>query len=309
MENKITSSRVFSSVDTAWANALMLLLERQVEADSRDGSVSAEIVGFETVIDASKQNLLITNTRRKMSHAYASAELLWYLSGQSNIGMISYYAPSYANYANVHGHAHGAYGPRVMPQMNKIIKTLDDDKTSRQAVISVWHPSDLNMISYTQDMPCTLSLQFIVRDHALHCITTMRSNDVWKGFPYDTFAFMCMQRIIAAHLDIDIGLYFHRVGSLHLYTRNLKAAIESLEGAGTGDTPMGWRLDDTLTTCDIAVAAEQDVRLKNYVPCNVDALGDMMQWCVKQCSQFISKKRGSDADLCRCRSCRQNNNN
>ena len=54
----------------------------------------------------------------------------------------------------------------------------------------------------------------------------MRSNDLWLGFPYDVFQFTCMQVLMSMELGIELGSYTHIAGSLHIYERDFKKALE-----------------------------------------------------------------------------------
>jgi thymidylate synthase len=69
----------------------------------------------------------------------------------------------------------------------------------------------------------------MVRDDALHMLTSMRSNDVSLGFPHDVFCFTMIQEIIAADLSVQVGTYKHAVGSLHLYEEKAAEARQFLE--------------------------------------------------------------------------------
>ena len=55
-------------------------------------------------------------------------------------------------------------------------------------------------------------------------MTTMRSNDIYLGFPYDVFVFTMIQRYVAGAIDMEVGPYHHHVGSMHLYDTNSEAA-------------------------------------------------------------------------------------
>jgi len=163
-------------------------------------------------------NVVVSPTRR-FSPSYACAELLWLLSGANSLEMILEYAPSYSKYSD----GFGIYGPRWLKQFGPLVDLLKKDPTTRRAVISLWRESDLTEQDRT-DLPCTLSLQFLVRKHTLDLIVTMRSNDVWLGLPNDVFVFTCIQAMVAGELGANIGEYHHRVGSLHLYSRDFDKA-------------------------------------------------------------------------------------
>lgn len=118
---------------------------------------------------------------------------------------------------------HGAYGPRIRDQIPRVIERLADDPGTRQAVVTVWDPAyDLQDRA---DIPCTTTLQFLIRHGKLQMVTTMRSNDVWLGFPYDVFQFTLLQKTIANCLGIEAGMYIHLVGSLHLYEKDVEASL------------------------------------------------------------------------------------
>jgi len=75
----------------------------------------------------------------------------------------------------------------------------------------------------SKDVPCTLSLQLLIRDRRLHMVVNMRSNDVVWGLPHDVFSFTCLQEVLMLELREagvpvdDLGAYHHHAGSLHVY--------------------------------------------------------------------------------------------
>lgn len=128
----------------------------------------------------------------------------------------------------------GAYGVRAHGMVRRVVEQLELDADSRQAVITIFD-SNRDLGARTSDVPCTLSLQFLLRDDYLHMITTMRSNDVWRGLPYDLMQFIMLQHVIADHFEVDIGTYTHNVGSLHMYDSDIAAAEPVLQSGGAGD--------------------------------------------------------------------------
>jgi thymidylate synthase len=101
-------------------------------------------------------------------------------------------------------------------QWEHLKKLLRADVNSRQAVIHIKDASN----EPTKDTPCTVALQYSIREGKLYATTYMRSNDIWRGFPYDVFAFTCFQVKLAMELGVDVGTYTHIAGSLHLYERD-----------------------------------------------------------------------------------------
>lgn len=231
----------YFNVDDMWCDTLKYLLACGQQLDSRAGPC-IEMTGYSATLTNVNATLLM-NKRRKLSPHYACAELLWYLSSNASIDMISAYAPQYVAFAE-NGRAFGAYGYRnysnlwqrdgsqggTESQLELVIKHLQQDPNTRQAVMTFWEANDLThaIKKDHKDLPCTLALQFLLRDGRLHLIATMRSNDAWLGLLYDVFAFTSLQWIVAMALDVETGTYTHQVGSEHLYERNWKAAEEAI---------------------------------------------------------------------------------
>lgn len=118
---------------------------------------------------------------------------------------------------------HGAYGPRLYGRLEQLIQLLEKDPDSRQAVLTIYDSrQDLNVAA--KDIPCTLSLQFFVREEKLCMRVNMRSNDVWLGLPYDLVQFAALQGAVAKALDLPMGWYSHAVGSMHLYASDYEQA-------------------------------------------------------------------------------------
>src|SRR5690606_23406544 len=146
-------------------------------------------------------------------------ELAWYLAGSNSLEFIEYYIPAYEKSSDDKKTIHGAYGPRLVgkgekDQLKNVIKILKKKPSSRQAVIQLFDAADI--LEDHLDIPCTCTLQFLIRGGKLHMFTSMRSNDVFLGLPHDIFAFTIIQEIMARSLGCDLGDYKHFVCSLHL---------------------------------------------------------------------------------------------
>lgn len=170
----------------------------------------------------------LSRSKRRSPIFSALGEWLWYLSGTDEVAPIAHYIPMYEKFA-VAGRVEGAYGPRLFGDGRRLIEVVDrlrGKQDSRQAVIQLFEHSDL---SNQKDIPCTTTLQFFLRDRALHLAVTMRSNDAYRGLPHDIFAFTMIQEMVARCLDAEVGTYVHFVGSLHLYDSDAAAATEFLD--------------------------------------------------------------------------------
>jgi thymidylate synthase len=100
-------------------------------------------------------------------------------------------------------------------QIDNVVKLLRRKPTSRQAVVQLFNAEDL--LKDFSDIPCTCTMQFLVRKGSLHMVVHMRSNDAFLGLPHDVFAFTFIQELISRSLGLRLGTYKHMVGSLHVY--------------------------------------------------------------------------------------------
>lgn len=159
----------------------------------------------------------------------------------------------------------GAYGARAHGGIGDVVELLKRDPDSRQAVITFFDSKrDLNRSKL--DIPCTISAQFLLREHIdgpdledrnfyLDLGISMRSNDLWLGTPYDFIQFGILQASVAQMLRARVGRYVHRVGSLHLYERDeSKALAVSWSGAPPMPFPL-W--GGTGTVADIQSRARK----------------------------------------------------
>ena len=156
------------------------------------------------------------------------------MSGSDRLDFIEYYIRDYRKFLGLPPDAEkasGAYGPRLFGadgQIPKVIQLLKDKKTdTRQAVVQIFRAEDL--APPNTDVPCTCTLQFLPRRGSLHLFTSMRSNDAYLGLPHDVFAFTLIQELVARSVSLEVGQYFHAVGSLHLYEKDEGRAKQYLE--------------------------------------------------------------------------------
>ena len=224
----MVSMAQFKSVNEAWEYWYNQLAMQRGDAASRDGAVTGEVINAITVIDDPKDNL-VTSPIRKLSHKYAIGELLWYLSGSNKLDAIANYSKAWNKLSDDGETVNSAYGYRIFEkfgfdQWEYVKGLLKADHNSRQAVIHIKEPNP----EKTKDLPCTVALQYFIRDGKLYATTYMRSNDIWLGFPYDVFTFTCLQIKMAFELGVGIGSYTHIAGSLHLYSRNVQSTTSGV---------------------------------------------------------------------------------
>ncbi len=201
----------------------------QKSEDLNSTTVAKELLNTNLIL-TNPYNNTMCNCIRKMPMKYAIGELLWYMSKTNKVKAIAPYSKFWQKISDDGETVNSNYGYCIhkkygFDQWEVAKQLLQRNSDSRQAVIHIKEARDL-INDPTMDLNCTIALQFILREGKLHLITTMRSNDVWLGLPYDVFNFTCMQIMMAMELGVDVGTYCHNVGSLHLYKRDLNKLQE-----------------------------------------------------------------------------------
>lgn len=229
---------------------------------------ATEIIGV--LFQIKNPRARLSRSEKKNTLFSCLGEFLWYLAASDSVEFIEYFIERYRQYSDDGKTIYGAYGPRLfgtnggINQVQNVIETLRANAASRRAVIQLFRAEDLadNLERRREDLPCTCTLQFTVRNHQLHLMVTMRSNDVFMGLPHDVFAFTMLQELVARSLNVELGTYKHAVGSLHLYTVNAKAIEDYIEEGVQERVPMpAMPFGDPWESVEALLAAERSIRV------------------------------------------------
>jgi len=194
-----------------WLALLAYLLDRGDLARPR-GMITRELLAYRTVWPLSQP--VITVAARGLGYRFLAAEAAWILAGDNRVATIAPFSRRISDTSDDGLRFAGAYGVKFVEQESYVVETLLRDPLSRQAVMTFWRERP----APSKDVPCTVSLQFLLRDEHLHVVATMRSSDAWLGVPYDVHSFS----MIAAHVllslqkrDFAVGGAY-RLGRLYL---------------------------------------------------------------------------------------------
>jgi thymidylate synthase len=157
------------------------------------------------------------------------------VSGSREVSFLEYYSSRWKDFVNPEHTVRGScYGYRIFKRLGRdesqwesVRRLLSADPASRRAVLTLSEPLGDRAVT-AKDIACATSVQFLLRENKLHTIVYMRSNDAFLGLPYDVFLFTMVQELLASELGVDVGSYYHCVGSIHLYERNVEAAESML---------------------------------------------------------------------------------
>lgn len=222
------------------------------------GTTTKEILNYNITL-TDPRNRVITFADRGTSTKYLLGEFIWYLAAQNTVDTIIPYAKFWDGIKNPDGTVNSNYGHRLFgehksslvpakykgtqgqSQWMNVVETLQRDKESRQAIVNIHMPQDRWLGN--KDVPCTLSLQFFIREDKLHLITSMRSNDIILGFTNDVFQFTMLQEAMMLQLrekypNLELGHYYHNAGSMHIYERHFEMAEKIISAKNAYDMSM-----------------------------------------------------------------------
>lgn len=227
------------SLDVVWKDLLFNLLKSPITSSPRGINTRELPIGQMLHIDMC--NAVLMNKERKLSRRFMLGEAIWIMRGDNSVEGIAPYNPRIAQFSDDGVTFFGAYGPKVAGQRDYVVRTLLNDRNSRQATINIWRENPPK----TRDVPCTVSMSFYIRGSSstvLDMAVYMRSSDAWLGLPYDAFNFSMIATGICAEFNkqaagdyapIVPGTLALALGSSHLYQQNeeqgRKAVVEPVK--------------------------------------------------------------------------------
>jgi thymidylate synthase len=224
--------RVFEgqTADEVWGNvALAFRSGEGIVQPSRIGQMREILHSAMSISDPTQR--WVTSRTPAINPAFAIAEIVWIITGRNDSAFLNYFNRQLPKYAGRGDTYHGAYGRRLrhhqgIDQLERAYQTLKIKPSSRQMVLQIWDsridlPSSLGKEAST-DIPCNLVSILKVRSGRLEWMQIMRSNDVYRGLPYNIVQFTTLQEVMAGWLGLELGEYNQISNSLHVYEKDLE---------------------------------------------------------------------------------------
>jgi thymidylate synthase len=215
-----------------------------VEQGSRAGA-TREIMHVAISIEDPRQRWVVSR-HPPINPAFAIAEVVWILNGRDDAEFLNYFNRQLPRFAGCGSVYHGAYGHRLrrhfgIDQLDRAYHVLANRCDSRQVVLQIWDGRiDLphaNGRESSADIPCNVMSLLKVRNDTLEWTQVIRSNDVFRGQPYNFVQFTVLQEVIAGWLGLEPGAYHQISDSLHVYEKCRKylETVSPVEAASNSD--------------------------------------------------------------------------
>ncbi len=196
----------------------------------RTGIGTRSVFGRQIRFDLSKGFPLVTT--KKIHFKSVVHELLWFLSGDTNIQYLTDNKVRIWNeWADENGDLGPVYGKqwrswqapdgRLIDQIENVLHQIKINPDSRRMIVSGWNPADIDKMALP---PCHCLFQFYVADGALSCQLYQRSADIFLGVPFNIASYALLTFMIASVTGLKVGEFVHSFGDLHLYDNHTEQA-------------------------------------------------------------------------------------
>ncbi len=200
----------------------------------RTGTGTVSVFGHQMRFDLSEGFPLVTT--KKLHLRSIIHELLWFLTGDSNIRYLKENGVSiWDDWANEDGDLGPVYGVqwrswptpdgRNVDQISQIMKQLKETPDSRRILLSAWNVGEIENMALP---PCHCLFQFYVADGKLSCQLYQRSCDIFLGVPFNIASYALLTHMLAQQADLAVGDFVWTGGDCHLYSNHLEQADEQL---------------------------------------------------------------------------------
>ncbi|MCP5091014.1 MAG: thymidylate synthase [Gammaproteobacteria bacterium] len=218
-----------------YLDMMRLVRDTGARKEDRTGTGTLSIFGHQMRFDLSKGFPLVTT--KKLHLRSIIHELLWFLSGDSNIRYLKENGVSiWDDWADENGNLGPVYGVQwrnwptrdggSIDQIAQIMQQLRDDPDSRRIMLSAWNVAEIDNMALP---PCHCLFQFYVADGKLSCQLYQRSCDIFLGVPFNIASYALLTHMLAQQADLGVGDFIWTGGDCHLYSNHLQQADEQLK--------------------------------------------------------------------------------
>jgi len=200
----------------------------------RTGTGTLSTFGYQMRFDLGAGFPLVTT--KKLHLRSIIHELLWFLSGDSNIRYLKENGVSiWDDWADENGDLGPVYGVqwrkwptpdgRTIDQISDIMRQLRETPDSRRILLSAWNVAEIDNMALP---PCHCLFQFYVADGKLSCQLYQRSCDIFLGVPFNIAGYSLLTHMLAQQANLAVGDFVWTGGDCHLYSNHLEQADEQL---------------------------------------------------------------------------------
>lgn len=204
------------------------ILDEGVTKEDRTGTGTTSVFGHQMRFDLSEGFPMVTTKKLHMKSIIH--ELLWFLSGDTNVRYLQENGVRIWNeWADENGDLGPVYGSqwrsftgrdgKTVDQIQWVIDEIKRNPDSRRLIVSAWNPAELDKMALP---PCHLLFQFYVANGKLSCQLYQRSGDTFLGVPFNIASYALLTHMVAHVTGLEVGDFVHTIGDAHLYLNHIE---------------------------------------------------------------------------------------
>lgn len=223
------------------------VMDNGVDKGDRTGTGTRSVFGRQVRYDLQQGFPLLTT--KKLHIRSILHELLWFLSGDTNIRYLRENGVSiWDEWATPDGELGPVYGAQWRrwlgtdgqehDQIAALVESLKHNPNSRRHIINGWNVAELpdeqqkpweNAAAGKMALPpCHVLYQFYVSNNRLSASLYIRSNDLFLGNPYNTASLAFLTHMLAQQCDLDVGEIVLSIGDAHIYSNHFEQVATQL---------------------------------------------------------------------------------
>ncbi|WP_421780336.1 thymidylate synthase [Kiloniella litopenaei] len=236
------------------------VLENGTDKGDRTGTGTRSVFGRQVRFDLSQGFPLMTT--KKLHIKSVIHELLWFLSGDTNIKYLKEngvriwdeWADENGDLGPVYGHQWRSWPTpdgTTVDQITNLMAQIKNNPDSRRHIVSAWNVAEVDNMALP---PCHSLFQFYVADGRLSCQLYQRSADIFLGVPFNIASYALLTCMIAQQADLEPGDFVHTFGDAHIYSNHFEQVktqlqreplkLPSLRIKGKPDSIFDYTFDD-----------------------------------------------------------------
>ena len=206
-----------------YLNLLKYVNDVGIKKLDRTGTGTLSVFGYQMRFDLSRNFPLLTT--KKIHLKSVIYELLWFLSGDTNIKFLKDNGVSiWDEWADQDGELGPVYGHqwrswptpegKTIDQISNLINQIKNNPDSRRLIVSAWNVGEIEKMKLP---PCHAFFQFYVAEGRLSCQLYQRSADIFLGVPFNIASYALLTMMVAQVCGLKTGDFVHTLGDAHIY--------------------------------------------------------------------------------------------
>ncbi|GGE39150.1 thymidylate synthase [Actibacterium pelagium] len=216
--------------------ALQTILDHGEVSTDRTGTGTTSYFGMQQRYSLADGFPLVTT--KKLHIRSIIHELLWFLSGDTNIKYLKdngvsiwdEWADENGDLGPVYGHQwrhfpalgdkiDGGFRAREIDQVADLVENIRKSPDSRRLIVSAWNPADVPDMALP---PCHTMWQVRIIGDKMHLQLYQRSADMFLGVPFNIASYSLLLVMLAHVTGYQPGDFVHTIGDAHIYSNHME---------------------------------------------------------------------------------------